>query len=91
MKIIFNGDFKENSKWNAILKIVREAATNALRHGGASELVVENRNNTIYITNNGVDPILIKEGNGIKNMKFIASENKLDLEIKLNPYTIIIK
>ena len=91
MKIVFNGDFKENSKWNAILKIVREAATNALRHGGASELVVDNRDNVIYITNNGEEPVVIKEGNGIKNMKFIAQENKLTLELKLNPYTIIIK
>ncbi len=91
MKIIINGDFKENSKWNAILKIVREAATNALRHGGATELVVDNKDNVIYITNNGEEPTIIKEGNGIKNMKFIAQENKLSLELKLNPYTIIIK
>ncbi len=91
MKIVFNGDFKENSKWNSILKIVREAATNALRHGGATELIVDNRDNVIYITNNGEEPTVIKEGNGIKNMKFIAQENKLSLELKLNPYTIIIK
>ena len=90
MKIEFIGDIS-SPKQNAVLKIVREAATNALRHGGASELKVLCENNIITITNNGVEPKMIKEGNGIKNMKFIAKENKIDLEIGLNPYKIIIK
>lgn len=91
MKIDFVGDFNDKEGQNAILKIVREAATNALRHGGASELKVEYANGIITITNNGVEPNVIKEGNGIKNMKFIAKENKLDLQIELKPYRIIIK
>ncbi|MBP5444783.1 MAG: hypothetical protein J6Y28_01295 [Acholeplasmatales bacterium] len=91
MKIDFVGDFNDKEGQNAILKIVREAATNALRHGGASELKVEYTNGIITITNNGVEPNVIKEGNGIKNMKFIAKENKLDLQIELKPYRIIIK
>lgn len=90
MKIEFVGEFKESIKQNAILKIVREAATNALRHGGATELVVTNNGNEIIITNNGVEPGIIKEGNGIKNMKFIAKENMLDFKIEYNPYRIII-
>lgn len=88
MKIEFIGKFDNNQ---AILKIIREASTNALRHGGATELKVVSENNTITITNNGVEPTLLKEGNGIKNMRFIAQENKLDLEILLKPYRIIIK
>ena len=88
MKIEFVGNFDDNP---AILKIIREASTNALRHGGATELKVVCENNIITITNNGVEPALIKEGNGIKNMRFIAQENKLDLEILTKPYRIIIK
>ena len=90
MKINFIGEINKENE-NAILKIVREAATNALRHGGASELTVEANNNIVTITNNGQSPSVIKEGNGIKNMRFIANENKLTIELKLNPYRIIIK
>ena len=88
MKITIDGNLKES---NAILKIIREAATNALRHGGATELLVEAKKDMVIISNNGIEPKFIKEGNGIKNMKFIAKENDLDIEFKLNPYQIIIK
>lgn len=91
MKIEFIGEFSGSKKQNAILKIVREAATNALRHGGAGELKVVGSDSEVVITNNGEEPSAIKEGNGIKNMKFIAKENMLELEIAYNPYRIIIK
>ena len=90
MKINFVGEINKE-KENIILKIVREAATNALRHGGATTLDVVTNDNVTTITNNGVSPTIIKEGNGIKNIKFIAQENKLTVEFKLNPYQIIIK
>ena len=91
MKIDFVGDFNDKEGQNGILKIIREAATNALRHGGATELKVLYSDGIITITNNGVEPTNIKEGNGIKNMRFIAKENKLELNIEYNPYRIIIK
>ena len=91
MKIEFIGDFNDKEGQNGILKIIREAATNALRHGGATELKVLYSNGVITISNNGVEPTNIKEGNGIKNMRFIAKENKLELNIEYNPYRIIIK
>ena len=90
MKINFVGEINKE-KENIILKIVREAATNALRHGGATTLDVVTNDNITTITNNGISPSVIKEGNGIKNIKFIAQENKLTVEFKLNPYQIIIK
>ena len=88
MEIVFVGELKES---NAILKIIREAATNALRHGGATKLTVETLNGVVTITNNGTEPKVLKEGNGIKNMKFIAKENEFDIEFLLNPYRIIVK
>ena len=90
MKINFVGEINKE-KENIILKIVREAATNALRHGGATILDVISNDNITIISNNGTPPSVIKEGNGIKNIKFIAQENKLTVEFKLNPYQIIIK
>lgn len=90
MEIVFDGEINE-LKAPAILKIVREAATNALRHGFATKLLVEANKDIVTITNNGINPSVIKEGNGIKNMRFIANENKLSIEFKLDPYRIIIK
>ena len=60
-------------------------------HSEASKLFVESNNGEVIITNNGIDPKIIKEGNGIKNMKFIAKENDFEISFLLNPYRIVIK
>jgi len=91
MDIVFDGDLVNKTKEGAILKIIREGATNALRHGMATRMDVLIENDVVTITNNGKNPSTIKEGNGIKNMRFISRENDLILEILLNPYRIIIK
>lgn len=90
MKIIFNGDIRDTAA-DSVLKTIREAATNALRHGGATELYIKVLDNTIEITNNGSEPTSKREGNGLKNMRFVASEAKLDIEFNYNPFTIVIK
>ena len=90
MKIIFDGNFDSINRFTSVLKIVREAATNALRHSKASILNVKHENNIITITNNGTDPEEIKFGNGLNGMTFEAKEAGFNIEILNNPFRIII-
>ena len=90
MEIVFDGDFSNIKEINSVLKIIREAATNALRHGQASKLFVEKRESKIIITNNGIEPSELKFGTGLKGMKFIAEESGFSLDIYKDPFRIVI-
>ena len=90
MQIIFDGDFSNIKEINSVLKIIREAATNALRHGQATKLFVSKKDLKIVITNNGIEPTELKLGNGLKGMKFIAEESGFNLDIYKNSFRIVI-
>ncbi len=90
MEINFIGNFDSINHFGSILKIVREAATNALRHSKATKLNVVLENNTITISNNGSNPKEIKYGNGLNGMMFEAKEVGFDLDIVNDPFRIII-
>ena len=90
MEIEFIGNFDSINHFATILKIVREAATNALRHSKASKLTVKLDNNTIIISNNGSNPKEIKYGNGLNGMMFEAKEVGYSIDILNNPFRIII-
>lgn len=64
---------KETQKAKALVKIIRECATNAIRHANATKLFVNISNNKIEISDNGkFDNNLIIEGTGIKGMRLNA-------------------
>ena len=64
---------KETPKAKALIKIIRECATNAIRHANATKLFVNISDNKIEISDNGkFDNNLIIEGTGIKGMRLNA-------------------
>ena len=64
---------KETQKAKALVKIIRECATNAIRHANATKLFVNISDNKIEISDNGkFDNNLIIEGTGIKGMRLNA-------------------
>ena len=64
---------KETQKAKALVKIIRECATNAIRHAIATKLFVNISDNKIEISDNGkFDNNLIIEGTGIKGMRLNA-------------------
>ena len=64
---------KETSKAKALVKIIRECATNAIRHANATKLFVNILDNKIEISDNGkfTNQTFI-EGTGIKGMRLNA-------------------
>lgn len=73
-KIEFMGELpKDIQKSKAIIKIIRECATNAIRHANASALFVNVSKNRIEITDDGkLAPKFCGEGTGIKGMRMTA-------------------
>lgn len=64
---------KETQKAKALVKIIRECATNAIRHANATKLFVNISDNKIEISDNGkFDNNFIIEGTGIKGMRLNA-------------------
>lgn len=64
---------KETPKAKALIKIIRECATNAIRHANATKLFVNISDNKIEISDNGnFDNTPIMEGTGIKGMRLNA-------------------
>lgn len=64
---------KETSKAKALVKIIRECATNAIRHANATKLFVNISNNKIEISDNGKKQnTSFDEGTGIKGMRLNA-------------------
>ena len=64
---------QDQQKAMALVKIIRECATNAIRHSNATKLLVEITSSRIEISDNGkfVEQS-IKEGTGIKGMRLNA-------------------
>lgn len=48
-----------------IFEIIREATTNAIYHGNASDIVVNFYDNRLEITNNGINEDVLKKGKGL--------------------------
>lgn len=64
---------KETPKAKALVKIIRECATNAIRHANATKLFVKISNNKIEISDNGKKQnTSFIEGTGIKGMRLNA-------------------
>lgn len=64
---------KETPKAKALVKIIRECATNAIRHANATKLFVNISNNKIEISDNGKKQnTSFVEGTGIKGMRLNA-------------------
>lgn len=64
---------KETPKAKALVKIIRECATNAIRHANATKLFVNILDHKIEISDNGkFDNTTIMEGTGIKGMRLNA-------------------
>lgn len=64
---------KETQRAKALVKIIRECATNAIRHANATKLFVKILENKIEIFDNGkFTNQLIAEGTGIKGMRLNA-------------------
>lgn len=66
---------KETPKAKALIKIIRECATNAIRHANATKLFVKIANEKIEISNNGkFNAKTFDEGTGIQGMRLNAAE-----------------
>lgn len=72
--IEISGDMpKDTSQAKALVKIIRECATNAIRHANATKLFVNITDNKIEIYDNGkFNQKAIVEGTGIKGMRLNA-------------------
>lgn len=72
--IVISGEMpKETQKAKALAKIIRECATNAIRHANATKLFVNIKNDKIEIFDNGKSKNQsIVEGTGIKGMRLNA-------------------
>ena len=65
-KVLVNGKCPFNLISDELLfEIIREAATNAIYHGNANEVIVNFYNDKIEITNNGSSEETLKKGKGI--------------------------
>ena len=73
-KIEFSGELPSDyKKSRAIIKIIRECATNAIRHANATKLFVKIYKNRVEISDNGkIQVQSFTEGTGIKGMRLTA-------------------
>lgn len=73
-KIEFSGELPSDfKKSRAIVKIIRECATNAIRHANATKLFVKIYKNRVEISDNGkIQVQSFTEGAGIKGMRLTA-------------------
>jgi signal transduction histidine kinase len=81
---------------STLSKILRECATNALRHVNAKTIhavfAEDDRNYTLSVSNDGALPLKIIEGGGIKGMRGRLAEIGGSLEMQLEPeFCIIVK
>ncbi len=80
VKIIIDGNINMLSAYySLILKILRECTTNAIKHGGASEVyvTVKNLNSEFFISvsDNGINlKSFSDEGNGIKGLRYSVEQ-----------------
>ena len=86
-----NGELP-NSKKKAdfIVKVIRECATNAVKHGQANEInvtitVKEDKMHHIIIDNNGLPIKNVVDGNGLKNIKYQLSQLNGSINIVSEP------
>jgi signal transduction histidine kinase len=96
VKIVIDGALPEDrEKREVLLKILREASTNAVRHASATEVVMKNRREVgafeSTFTNNG-DPVVgpIREGTGFRGMRDSAKKLGGDVRISADPNLIIV-
>lgn len=92
--IVINGQLPKDLKQaKAVVKIIRECATNAIRHANATKLFVDIFDDKIEIYDNGkFDNNAIVEGTGINGMRLNAAELGCDLSISTqNGFKITIK
>ena len=83
---------KETPKAKALIKIIRECATNAIRHANATKLFVNISDNIIEISDNGkfANQSII-EGTGIKGMRLNAEILGGELSISIqNGFKVLI-
>ena len=76
-----------------IYSSIREALTNAVRHGGANEIMVDIADTSssyrVVISNNGRQPITkITEGGGIKNLRKLLEQEGATLTLRYNSFAL---
>lgn len=83
---------KEAQKAKALVKIIRECATNAIRHANATKLFVNISDNKIEISDNGkLTSKTFVEGTGIKGMRLNSTELGGELFVSTqNSFEVII-
>lgn len=92
IQVLFTGDSIEKAQYADIFAdIIREAVTNAVKHGFANEVQVyfENtlRHSLLRIRDNGIPPTgLIAEGGGIGGMRQKLEQVGGNLTISLSPH-----
>ncbi|MCR5349659.1 MAG: hypothetical protein K6E20_01560 [Acholeplasmatales bacterium] len=65
-KVIVNGKCPFNLLSDELIfEIIREATTNAIYHGNASDIIVNFYDNRLEITNNGINEDVLKKGKGL--------------------------
>lgn len=83
-KIEFSGELPSDyKKSRAIVKIIRECATNAIRHANATKLFVKIYKNRVEISDNGkIQVQSFTEGTGVKGMRLTAQSfgGKINVE-----------
>lgn len=91
-KLIKEGEIPEDEKIaNVLLQVLREAVTNAIRHGQAdlirSKFFEDEEKWYLEIVNNGAAPVnRLKEGEGIRGMRHKLESISGSLEIRSDEY-----
>jgi hypothetical protein len=91
LKITGENLLKDPQEIRIITKIIREATTNAIRHGGATKVNINitkiDGNTKVIITNNGTLPELINEDHGLggirEAIKILKGEFKIETQTEL--------
>ena len=84
---------EDHRKGQLIVEIVREAVNNAVRHGLATQVMVNFEetgiNTNLTITDNGYPPLELKEGGGISSMRKKLEAYGGALNISIEPQFIL--
>ena len=96
VRLTIVGDIRQDARRLFVCKLLKEASTNAIKHGRAREVEArldydDEGNLTVIILNDGVPPQDVREGNGLTSLKEQARALGGEVEVRLDPFAIVAK
>jgi hypothetical protein len=88
------GDFSHCPDKRSMLRLIREATDNAIRHGNAQAITLHSENDDstyrLRITNDGIVPASYVPHNGLSQLKNLLEKEGGELEISLAPTFVLL-